>query len=85
MIESYHSNASVSSNNSDTSTENFEDFHSYEAKYRNLPRNIRPIVQKLEKLYKNLVKVSGTVSFNTLCLKNKLLPKYTYIDIFEEI
>ena len=58
---------------------------SYEAKYRNLPRNIRPIVQKLEKLYKNLVKVSGTVSFNTLCLKNKLLPKYTYIDIFEEI
>ena len=52
MIESSHPNALVSSSNSDTSTENFEDFDSYEAKYRNLSRNIRLIVRKLEKLYK---------------------------------
>ena len=65
MKEIFHRNASVSSNNTDNSNENFESFHSYKC-------------QKPGKvLYRKLIKVSGTVMFNLLCLKNYLLPKYT--------
>ena len=73
MMESFHRNASVSS----STDEEFQGFHQYEIKYNTLPRNIRTSVRKLERAYKKLVKVSGKVMFNDLCLRNKLFPKYT--------
>ena len=49
MMESFHRNASVGSESSNGSDEEFKGFHQYEIKYNNLPRNIRTSMRKLEK------------------------------------
>ena len=67
MMDHSRRNSLVSTSNIDISTEHFECFHLYKAKYRNLPGNIRArtSVRKLEKL----VKISGAVMFNQHHLK----------------
>ena len=52
-----------------TTLKTLKGFHSYVARYQNLPNNIRTGVKRLEILYRKLVKKSGTVMFNLLCLK----------------
>ena len=69
MMESFHRNASVESEGSSSTDEEFKGFHQYEIKYNNLPRNIRTSVRNLERPYKRLVKVSGKIMFNDLCLR----------------
>ena len=66
MMESFHRNASVESEGSSSTDEEFKGFHQYEIKFNNLPRNIRTSVRKLERAYKRLVKVSSKVMFNDL-------------------
>ena len=73
MMESFHRNASVGSESSSGTDEEFKGFHQYEIKYNNLPRNIRTSVRKLERTYKRLVKVSDKVMFNDLC------PRYLFL------
>ena len=72
-MESFHRNASIESEGSSSTDEEFKGFHQYEIKYNNLPRNIRTSVRKLERAYKRLVKVSGKVMFNDLCLSNNFV------------
>ena len=65
-MESFYRNASVESEGSSCTDEEFKGFHQYEIKYNNLPMNIRTSVRKLERAYKRLVKVSGKVIYRYL-------------------